>query len=50
MHVARVNLIDWHAIGQQPVCAPRASRQVADAEIARCQAVDRAAITTSRRR
>jgi len=37
MHVARINLIDWHAVGQQPFASLARSRQVADAEIARCQ-------------
>jgi transcriptional regulator GlxA family with amidase domain len=37
MQVARVNLIDWHAIGQLPFAHLARSRQVADAEIARCQ-------------
>ena len=37
MHVARINLIDWHAIGQQPFARLARSRQVNDAEIARCQ-------------
>lgn len=37
MHVARMNLIDWHAIGQQPFARLSTSRQVSDAEIARCQ-------------
>lgn len=37
MHVARINLIDWHAIGQQPFARLARSRQVADAQIARCQ-------------
>jgi transcriptional regulator GlxA family with amidase domain len=37
MHVARVNLIDWHAVGQQPFARLARSRQVADADIARCQ-------------
>jgi len=37
MHVARINLIDWHAIGQQPFARLARSRQVDDAEIARCQ-------------
>jgi transcriptional regulator GlxA family with amidase domain len=37
MHVARVNLIDWHAIGQQPFARLARSRQVEDADIARCQ-------------
>lgn len=38
MHVARVNLIDWHAAGQQPFARLAQSRQVDDAAIARCQA------------
>jgi transcriptional regulator GlxA family with amidase domain len=38
MHVARVNLIDWHTIGQQPFANLARSRQVSDAAIARCQA------------
>jgi transcriptional regulator GlxA family with amidase domain len=38
MHVARVNLIDWHSIGQQPFANLARSRQVSDAVIARCQA------------
>jgi len=37
MHVARINLIDWHAIGQQPFARLARSRQVSDADIARCQ-------------
>lgn len=37
MNVARVNLIDWHAIGQQPFARLTCSRQVEDAVIARCQ-------------
>ncbi len=37
MQVARVNLIDWHAIGQQPFARLAQSRQVEDAVIARCQ-------------
>jgi transcriptional regulator GlxA family with amidase domain len=37
MQVARVNLIDWHAIGQQPFARLARSRQVDDATIARCQ-------------
>ena len=37
MHVARINLIDWHAIGQQPFARLARSRQVDDAAIARCQ-------------
>lgn len=38
MQVARLNLIDWHAIGQQPFARLARSRQVEDAAIARCQA------------
>jgi transcriptional regulator GlxA family with amidase domain len=38
MHVARVNLIDWHHIGQQPFARLARTRQVDDAIIARCQA------------
>lgn len=38
MQVARLNLIDWHAIGQQPFARLARSRQVEDAVIARCQA------------
>ena len=37
MQVARVNLIDWHHIGQQPFARLAQSRQVEDAVIARCQ-------------
>ena len=37
MQVARLNLIDWHAIGQQPFARLACSRQVDDAVIARCQ-------------
>ena len=37
MHVARINLIDWHAVGQQPFARLARSRQVDDAAIARCQ-------------
>lgn len=37
MQVARLNLIDWHAIGQQPFARLARSRQVEDAAIARCQ-------------
>ncbi|HEY1283252.1 MAG TPA: helix-turn-helix domain-containing protein [Steroidobacteraceae bacterium] len=37
MQVARVNLIDWHHIGQQPFARLAQSRQVDDAVIARCQ-------------
>jgi transcriptional regulator GlxA family with amidase domain len=38
MQTARLNLIDWHAIGQQPFARLARSRQVEDAVIARCQA------------
>ncbi|MCG6869944.1 MAG: helix-turn-helix domain-containing protein [Gammaproteobacteria bacterium] len=38
MRVARVNLIDWHDIGQQPFAALTLARQVDDAVIAGCQA------------
>lgn len=37
MQVARLNLIDWHAVGQQPFACLARSRQVDDAVIARCQ-------------
>lgn len=37
MHLARINLIDWHHEGQQPYAALTTSRQVADACISRCQ-------------
>lgn len=37
MQVARVNLIDWHHIGQQPFARLACTRQVEDAVIARCQ-------------
>jgi transcriptional regulator GlxA family with amidase domain len=37
MQVARINLIDWHAVGQQPFARLVRSRQVEDAVIARCQ-------------
>ncbi|UCH52641.1 MAG: helix-turn-helix domain-containing protein [Pseudomonadota bacterium] len=37
MHVARLSLIDWHAIGQQPFASLSRTRQVEDAVIARCQ-------------
>ena len=37
MQVAKINLIDWHAIGQQPFARLARSRQVDDAVIARCQ-------------
>lgn len=37
MQVARLNLIDWHNVGQQPFARLARTRQVDDAEIARCQ-------------
>jgi transcriptional regulator GlxA family with amidase domain len=37
MQVARVNLIDWHNIGQQPFARLARTKQVEDAVIARCQ-------------
>jgi transcriptional regulator GlxA family with amidase domain len=37
MQTARVNLVDWHDIGQQPFARLERSRQVDDALIARCQ-------------
>lgn len=37
MQVARINLIDWHAIGQQPFARLARARQADDAVIARCQ-------------
>ena len=38
MHVAKLNLIDWHAAGQQPFARLARTRQVDDAVVARCQA------------
>jgi transcriptional regulator GlxA family with amidase domain len=38
MQVARLNLIDWHDVGQQPFARLARSRQVDDAVVARCQA------------
>lgn len=38
MQVARLNLIDWHATGQQPFAHLARARQTEDAVIARCQA------------
>jgi transcriptional regulator GlxA family with amidase domain len=38
MQVARINLIDWHHVGQQPFARLARSRQVDDAVIAQCQA------------
>lgn len=37
MHVARIYLIDWHDIGQQPYAALTRACQFADAQIAQCQ-------------
>jgi len=37
MQVARINLIDWHEIGQQPFARLARTRQSEDAVIARCQ-------------
>jgi transcriptional regulator GlxA family with amidase domain len=37
MQVAKVNLIDWHSIGQQPFATLTRARQVNDAVIAKCQ-------------
>ncbi len=38
MQVARVNLIDWHHVGQQPFARLARTRQAEDSVIARCQA------------
>jgi transcriptional regulator GlxA family with amidase domain len=38
MQLAKVYLIDWHSIGQQPFAMLARSRQVGDAVIGRCQA------------
>ncbi len=37
MQTARLNLIDWHDIGQQPFASLAQTRQVDDSIIARCQ-------------
>ncbi len=37
MQTARINLIEWHDIGQQPFARLARSRQSEDADIARCQ-------------
>ncbi|WP_150047474.1 GlxA family transcriptional regulator [Methylomonas rhizoryzae] len=37
MQVAKLNLIDWHHVGQQPYARLARTRQVDDALIARCQ-------------
>lgn len=38
MQTARINLIDWHAVGQQPFARLSRTRQVEDALIGKCQA------------
>ncbi len=38
MQVARINLIDWHTIGQQPFARLARTRQGDDAVVGRCQA------------
>jgi transcriptional regulator GlxA family with amidase domain len=37
MQVARINLIDWHAVGQQPFARLARTRQAEDALIGHCQ-------------
>lgn len=37
MDTARMNLVEWHAVGQQPYARLARSRQSGDAVIARCQ-------------
>lgn len=37
MRVARLHLLDWHHVGQQPFAALTRTRQVDDAVIAKCQ-------------
>jgi transcriptional regulator GlxA family with amidase domain len=37
MQVAKMNLIDWHSVGQQPYARLVGTRQVEDAVIAKCQ-------------
>jgi transcriptional regulator GlxA family with amidase domain len=37
MHVARLHLLDWHHVGQQPFATLTRTRQVDDALIAKCQ-------------
>ncbi|HYD94564.1 MAG TPA: helix-turn-helix domain-containing protein [Noviherbaspirillum sp.] len=37
MQTARLNLVDWHEIGQQPFARLAQARQMEDAVIARCQ-------------
>jgi transcriptional regulator GlxA family with amidase domain len=38
MRLARLHLLDWHHVGQQPFATLSLQRQVSDALIARCQA------------
>jgi transcriptional regulator GlxA family with amidase domain len=38
MQVARINLIDWHAVGQQPFARLSSARQTEDAVVSKCQA------------
>jgi transcriptional regulator GlxA family with amidase domain len=38
LHVAKLNLIDWHHVGQQPFARLARSGQVDDALVGRCQA------------
>jgi transcriptional regulator GlxA family with amidase domain len=38
MQTARINLIDWHSVGQQPFARLARSRQVEDGVIGECQA------------
>ena len=37
LEVAKLNLIDWHSVGQQPFARLVGSRQVEDALVAKCQ-------------
>jgi len=37
MRVARLHLLDWHHVGQQPFAALTGGKQVSDAVIAKCQ-------------
>jgi transcriptional regulator GlxA family with amidase domain len=37
VQLARINLIDWHAVGQQPFARLARTRQVDDAAIGKCQ-------------
>ena len=37
MQVARMSVMDWHTVGQQPYAQLSRTRQVEDADIARCQ-------------